>query len=99
MSHRVAGFTLIAAGLASFVLEHLRLKGSDVADFSFSFTPTINRFHLGLAEGESYTIDPDASVFLGDIVAVLDGQSNIILTPYRDELLLLTTVIGLVISA
>lgn len=98
MSHRVAGFTLIAAGLASFVLEHLKPKGLNGTNVSFSFTPQINRYDLGLAVGENYTIDPDASVFLGDIVAVLDSQRNIVLTPYRDELLLLTSVIGLVVS-
>lgn len=95
MAHRVVGFTLIAAGLASFVLEQLKPK-LDSSTASFSFSPQINRLDLGLTKDESYRIDPDAPVYLGETVAVLDSENKIILTAYRDELLLLGTVVGLV---
>ena len=97
MSHRVAGFTLIVAGLAGFVLEHLREANS--GEFSFSFAPNIERSDLGLVAGDRYSIDTDAPVYLGQLVAVLDDQNNIVLTPYRDELLLLSTVVGLVVNS
>lgn len=97
MSHRVAGFTLIAAGLAGFVLEHLKPKGPDGADVCFSFTPKIDCPDLGLSAGDSYTLDPTAPVYLGDTVAVLDTRNTIMLTPYCDELLLLCKVVGLVV--
>jgi len=99
MSHRVVGFTLIAAGLAQFVLEHLNHTGPDSADFSFCYTPRTDCVEVGLVLGERYSIDTHAPLYMGQLVAVLDDRDTIVLTSYRDELLLLSTVLGLVVSA
>ena len=93
---------ILAAGVvaASFLARKAPAARSEIATGTGS---NRNRFvlqkdvpELGLRRGELLRIDPEALVYVGDVVALRDAHDEVVLARFHDELMHCTA--GLVVK-
>lgn len=94
MKQKDFGMTLVAAGLATYVLQQLRLAPYRTGQLHPAYSAESDCHEVNARACANYAVDPDALIYEGDVVAVRSSDGSTYLAPYCDELLLLGGVLG-----